>query len=145
MTVARICHREVDTADPTESVRTAAQRMRSRQVGSLVILDEERRPIGILTDRDVALRAIGAGMDVDVATVGEVMTPAPRSVSELAAIEDALTLMRSNGVRRMPVVTPAGALVGVVSLDDVVCHLAEELGQIGRLIRGTSPEALATR
>jgi CBS domain-containing protein len=144
MSVARICRRDVDTAEARESVRAAAQRMASRAVGMLLVLDAENRPIGLVTDRDIALRVVGEGRDPAALTVGDVMSRSPRTVSELAAIEDALALMRTHGVRRLPVVSPQGALVGVVSLDDVLALLADELWQMGRVIAKTSPQVLAT-
>lgn len=143
MTVARICQRDVDTAEPFESVRTAAQRMATRSVGMLLVLDTQRRPTGILTDRDIALRCAGEGRDPATTTVADVMTSAPRVVSEVTAVEDVLTVMRTYGVRRLPVVSPLGELVGVVSLDDILSLLAEELWQMGRVIQRSSPAALA--
>lgn len=143
MSIARICQRNVDTAEPFESVRTAAQRMTTRSVGMLLVLDTQRRPTGILTDRDIALRCAGEGRDPATTTVVDIMTPSPRVVSEMSAVEDALTVMRTHGVRRLPVVNPLGELVGVVSLDDVLALLAEELWQMGRVIQRSSPAVLA--
>jgi CBS domain-containing protein len=143
MTVGRICQREVDLADAGEPVRAAAQRMRARNVGSLVILDTERRPIGIVTDRDLALAVVAEGRDADEVRVGDVMSPAPRTVSEDTPIEDTLAVMRARHVRRLPVVDARGRLVGMVSVDDVLSLLAEEFAQLGGLIEGSSPHALA--
>jgi CBS domain-containing protein len=117
--------------------------MASRAVGMLLVLDNDRRPVGIVTDRDIAVRVVGEGRDPANTTVADVMSRSPRTVSELAAIEDALALMRAHGVRRLPVVTPQGTLVGVVTLDDVLALLADELWQMGRLIRKSSPQALS--
>jgi CBS domain-containing protein len=144
MNIARICQRDVDTAEPFESVRTAAQRMASRSVGMLLVLDTQRRPTGIVTDRDIALRCAGEGRDPATTTVADVMTSAPRVVSEMSAVEDALTVMRTHGVRRLPVVNPLGELVGVIALDDILAMLAEELWQMGRVIQRSSPAAMAT-
>lgn len=143
MSIARICQRDVDTAEPFESVRTAAQRMATRSVGMLLVLDTGRRPAGVVTDRDIALRCAGEGLDPDVTTVAEVMTPSPRVVTEMTAVEDALTVMRTHGVRRLPVVNALGELAGVISLDDILSLLAEELWQMGRVIQRSSPAALA--
>jgi CBS domain-containing protein len=143
MTVAKICQREVDTAAPDESAQVAAQRMNSRSVGTLLVLDERKRPVGILTDRDLAIGVVGKGTDPAAALVREVMTPDPRTVAEETPIEDALALMRSRGVRRLPVVSRDGTLVGLVSLDDILGLLAEELRHVGQLIERSSPRALA--
>jgi CBS domain-containing protein len=143
MTVGRICQREVDLAQATEPVRVAARRMESRNVGSLVVIDEGERPMGILTDRDLVLRVVAEGLDADATLVAQVMTSQPRTVSEDTPIEDALGLMRSASVRRLPVVDRKGRLVGVVSLDDILSLLAEEFEEVGKLLERTSPRALA--
>lgn len=143
MTTGRICNREVDTAESHELVRVAAQRMGSRAVGTLLVLDSDRRPIGILTDRDLAVRVVGEGRDPNHARVGEVMTPDPRTVSELAPLEDAIAVMRVHGVRRVPVVTPKGELVGMLTLDDVLSLLAEDLWSMRRVVEKSSPRVLA--
>lgn len=145
MSIGRICQRLVDTADVEETVRVAAQRMAARGVGALVVLDDHRRPIGILTDRDIALRVAGEGLDAGAVTTGEMMTRDLHTVTEEAAIEDSLRLMRRYAVRRLPVVDDDGALVGVVTLDDVLSLLAEELAQMGKIVERSSPAALARR
>lgn len=143
MTVGRICQRDIDIAEPYESARAAAQRMATRSVGTLIVVDQRRHPIGILTDRDIALRVVGEGRELGATLISDVMTRDPRTVSELASIEDALALMRTHGVRRLPVVSPKGELVGVVTLDDILALLADEMWQMGRLIRKSSPQVLA--
>lgn len=143
MTIGQICNREVDTAEPQESVRAAAQRMGSRLVGTLLVLDRARRPIGIVTDRDLAVRVVAAGRDANQTHVADVMSPDPHTVSELAPIEDAIAIMRTHGVRRVPVVSPQGALVGMVTLDDVLSMLAEDLWSMRRVVQKSSPAVLA--
>ena len=143
MTIGRICQRSVDTASPDESARVAAQRMNSRSVGTLLVLDADGRPVGIVTDRDLAMQVVAQGANPETIRVRDVMTPDPRTVAEEAAIEDALALMRSRGVRRLPVVHKDGTLAGLVSLDDILSLLAEELRHVGRLIERSSPRALA--
>jgi CBS domain-containing protein len=143
MTIGRICNREVDTADPKEFVRAAAQRMGSRSVGTLLVLDAERRPIGILTDRDIAIRVVGEGRDAHSTRVADVMSADPRTVSDLAPIEDAIAIMRTHGVRRVPVVSPQGELVGMITLDDVLSLLAEDLWSMRRVVEKSSPKVLA--
>ena len=146
MSVARICVRQVDIAEASESVLEAACRMRERGVGTLVIVDDAGRPVGVLTDRDLALRVVAAGGDSRVTSVGDVMTAHPRTVSESTPIESALSLMRSGSFRRLPVVNEDGKLVGIVSLDDVLALLAEEFALIGGLLEREAPaQARSTR
>ena len=70
MSVSRICVREVDLADPGEPVFQAAERMHQRAVGTLVILNQESQPVGILTDRDLVERVLAKGLDAYTTTVG---------------------------------------------------------------------------
>ena len=146
MSVGRICTRYVDLADAEETTQAAAQRMRDRKVGTLVILDRARRPVGILTDRDLVTRAVARGKDPRQTLVGEVMTRDPMTISEGAPIEQALSLMRSGSFRRVPVTGSDGALVGLVSLDDILSLLAEEFTQVGTLVEKEMPRGTdATR
>ena len=143
MSVGRICVREVDLTDPTESVQIAARRMHDRKVGTLVVSDNAKRPIGMLTDRDLAVRVVAAGLDPASTTVADVMTRDPCCVPEETPIETALKLMRAGPYRRLPVVDQAEALVGVVSLDDILSLLTEEFNEIGTLLKREDPSSLA--
>ena len=143
MTIGRICQREVDTADSKECARAAARRMATRCVGTLVILDREQRPVGILTDRDLAVRVLAEGLNPDTTPVADVMTLHPTTVNENTSIEDVLALMRAKSVRRLPVVERQGRLVGLVSVDDVLALLAEEFRHLGKLLEKSSPNNLA--
>lgn len=143
MSVSRIARTEVDVARPDETVSTAAQRMAARQVGTLVVVDEERRPVGILTDRDVTVRVVGARRDPESCRVSAAMTPDPRTVEETATIEGAIGVMRREGVRRLPVVDRAGRLAAIVTLDDALGHLVDELGEMRRLLERSDPRNLA--
>ncbi len=139
MTVGKICRHDLDTADELESVQTAAQRMGTRNVGTLVVLREGGRPAGILTDRDVAVRVVGRGRDPFTTCVADVMTAELETVSENVTIEDALRRMRSRGVRRLPVVSREGECIGMISLDDILAHIAQEFAVLGRLLETSTP------
>lgn len=143
MTVGRICVREVDLAEPHEPVYAAARRLHARKVGTLVAVDEQKKPVGIITDRDLTVRVLAQGLDPAQTTVADVMTRSPKTVSEEEPIERALTLMRSGPFRRIPVVDRGGRLVGLLSLDDILDLLSEEFSEIGRLLERESPESLA--
>ena len=124
--VGRICCRRVDFADPGESVRAAAQRMTAKDVGTLLVVDGARRPLGILSERDVVVRVLALGRDPELVTVGEAMTYGPVTVREDSPVERAFERMRAHGVRRLPVVAADGRLVGVLGVDDVLDLLVEE-------------------
>ncbi len=143
MTVGRLCVRDVDLVEPTETVQAAAQRMHSRNVGTLVVVDLDDKPIGLITDRDLTVRVLAEGRDGANVIVDEVMTRDVRSVDEECPIEAALEAMRAGPFRRVPVVDKKGKLAGLVSIDDVLDLLAEEFQVIGGLLHRESPQALA--
>lgn len=138
MSVSLISNPNVATIRADEALTQAALQMRQEHVGDLVVV--ERRgsasvPIGILTDRDIVVGVVAKGVTADSVTVGDAMTRDPLTVREDTSLEFALREMRRHGVRRAPVVRANGDLVGVISIDDVVQHLAVQLGRIADLIR----------
>jgi CBS domain-containing protein len=133
MSIGRICSREVHFAETHESVQAVARRMRHANVGALVVLDGDRRPIGIVTDRDLALRVLAAD-GPPPGDVAHVMTPSPAKVPEDMPIEDALEKMRVEQTRRLVVVDGAGRLAGLATLDDILMLLGEESARIARLL-----------
>ncbi len=143
MSVGRICTRTVDVADLDETAQVAASRMNSRNVGTLVIVDDQKKPVGIVTDRDLAMRVVGKGLDPDTTTLDAVMSSLPECVREDTPIESALATMRRGAHRRLPVVDERSQLVGLLSLDDILDLLSEEFAQIGKLVRTEGPNLLA--
>jgi CBS domain-containing protein len=139
MSVGRICTREVDTVGPTESSADAARRMRERQVGTLVVVDDRAQPMGLVTDRDIAMRVVATGREAAQTPVVEIMTPMPTAVLDDTSIESALGHMRVGRMRRLPVVSGAGALIGIVTLDDILALIAEEFSLIGGLLEREAP------
>ena len=138
MSVGRICSRDVHTAHYDEPVLESARRMRDRQVGAVIVVDE-MRPVGIITDRDLTVRVLAAGLDPQATRVSEIMTPSPTTISEDESIETAVGYMRAGRFRRLPVVGRDGRLVGILSLDDVLELVAEELADIGQLLKREAP------
>ena len=139
MNVGEICNREVVFCHRGTPVVEAAQLMREHHVGSLVVVVDrlsERVPVGIVTDRDLTVAVIAKGLDPRVLTVGDVISEELVSVREHDGLPDALRLMRSRGIRRLPVLTHSGALAGILTLDDLLELVAEELddfvGIVGR-------------
>ena len=136
MSVGKICVRTVVTAQPEETIDTAAKRMAHYSVGTLVVV-EERRPVGIITDRDLVVRVLAQERSPTVLTVGTVMSGNLVCVQEEAPLEDALRLMRGHQLRRLVVVSPMQELVGLFALDDMLELLEEEQQTIADLMRTT--------
>lgn len=143
MTVGRLCVREVDIATSDETAQVAAQRMHSRNVGTLVIVDDAQHPIGLITDRDLTVRVLAEGRDGAQVLLQDVMTTGVRTVDEDCPVEAALEAMRAGPFRRVPVVNKKSELVGLISIDDVLDLLAEEFQSIGSLLARESPKTLA--
>lgn len=137
MAVGEICNREVVIAQSALSVVAAAQLMRTHHVGDLVVVEEQgdrRHPVGIVTDRDIVVEVVAAGVNPEALKVGDIMGPEVATVRESEGLFEALRYMRDKGVRRMPVVDGAGGLVGILTLDDLLSLLAEELTELAKLV-----------
>ncbi len=140
MNVAEVCQQNVVTVRPFDELTGAAQLMREKHVGYLIVVEpafEEGtfKPIGVLTDRDLVVSVIARATNPQGLSVGDVMTRDPVVAVEEESIADALTKMRRIGVRRLPVVGSHGQLTGVLSLDDVIDSLVGQLQEVAGSIR----------
>jgi len=137
MAVGEICNREVVVAEKALSVVDAAQLMRKHHVGDLVVVEEKggrKHPVGIVTDRDIVVEVVAAGVNPQSLKLGDIMGPEMATVRESEGLFEALRYMRDKGVRRMPVVDGAGGLVGILTLDDLLSLLAEEMTELAKLV-----------
>lgn len=140
MDIGTICKRNVVTVREADELIRAAQLMREKHIGYLVVakpslIDGTITPVGVITDRDIVVAVVAKEGDPRALKVVDVMTRQPAVVEEGSSISTALQLMRRIGVRRVPVVGRAGMLVGVLSLDDVLAVLAGELMDVADSIR----------
>ncbi|HYR24189.1 MAG TPA: CBS domain-containing protein [Aquabacterium sp.] len=130
LSIGEICTREVTIAFRHTDLVTAAKLMREDHVGVLVVVDEVRgvRTVaGMLTDRDIVTAVIAPGLDPARLRVEDVMSEPPVTMAEDDSLIDLMRTMRDRGVRRVPVLGADDELIGVVSLDDALEILAEEL------------------
>lgn len=138
MTAGEFCNRQVVIARRDERLPEAARRIRDFHVGTLIVVDEQdgrRIPVGVLTDRDLVVSVLtGDGRDVDALVVGDVMTGEPVTAREDENLLDALKKMRSFGVRRLPIVNDRGGLEGILTFDDLIDLVAEELSDLTTLV-----------
>ena len=117
------CVRDIMTPEPevleaTAPVARAAARMRERDIGDIVVV-EEGRLCGILTDRDIVIRALGQGSDTSLVTVGDICSRDVATIRPAASIAEAVRLVRAKAVRRLPVVEEGGTVVGIISIGDL--------------------------
>lgn len=137
MTAGEYCNREVVIVDRAESIREAARLMRDHHVGDVVVVEKTENgavPRGILTDRDIVIELLAEGIDLDTVNIGDVMSTDLVSVSEDTKLLDAINLMRDKSIRRLIVLTPLGALAGLLTVDDVIELITEQLSSLTQLI-----------
>jgi CBS domain-containing protein len=140
MNIGGLCHRNPVTVGRSDELNKAAQLMRARHIGYLVVVeadavDGRERPVGVLTDRDIVITVVARETDPRSLRVGDIMTQQPVTASEADSVEKTLREMRRVGVRRLPVVGQHGELVGIISLDDVLDFLAGQLQNLAGSIR----------
>jgi CBS domain-containing protein len=136
MHIGEICTVETIYCKRDETVQGAALLMRKHHVGDLIVIDQpdgERVPIGIVTDRDIVVSVIALGLDPASLLVGDIMSDDLLVTSEQDDVYATIERMRFRGIRRVPVVNSAGGLTGIVSADDLLEFLAEEMGELSRI------------
>lgn len=137
MPIGEICNREVVIVQRDTTVTEAARLMREHHVGALVVVKEvsgKRKPVGLVTDRDLVVEVLATQLDAAAITVGDIMLQELDSVTEGSGVFEAIQFMRAKAVRRLPVVDGQGVLVGIVALDDLLALLAEELSDLSALV-----------
>lgn len=137
MQVGEICTREVVCANTETTVAAAAKLMRQYHIGDVIVTRDEngrRMPLGIVTDRDIVLGVVAPELSPATLTVGDIMGTELITAPETEDVFDAVQRMRNKGVRRMPIVQEDGSLAGILSIDDIIEILAEEMTQLARLI-----------
>ena len=135
MLVDAITQRDVATVERDHTILRAAREMKERNVGAVVVVDEKRRPIGILTDRDIAVRVVAAGRDVNTA-VDEVMSHPVFAVSTDSLVFDTLRAMAKHHVHRVPVIDGEKRLVGIANISDAMLLLTTEQANVAEVLGG---------
>jgi CBS domain-containing protein len=126
----------IETIPPQATLAEAAKKMASQDIGSLPVCAERRRVVGIITDRDITVRAVARGMDPNSTRVEEVMTRDVLSCSSDAEVEEACQLMEQRQVRRLLITGQDEMPVGIVSLGDIALCLRES--QSGEVLKKVS-------
>jgi len=145
MSISELCNREVIISEAEATALDAAKLMRKHHVGDVIIVKSEnniRRPIGIVTDRDLIVEIMATELDPAVITVGDIMVPNLVTVKETTEIFETIQYMRRKAVRRAPVIDDKGGLIGIITMDDLLKLLSEELSELAKLIdRETEKES----
>ncbi|HEV8722482.1 MAG TPA: CBS domain-containing protein [Candidatus Binatia bacterium] len=134
MSLERICSKTVVTISPDATVLEAAKLMHSKHIGSLVVIDDSR-PIGILTDRDIVLKVVASEEKPVETAVKKIMTANPTMVNVNYDLLDAVRLMRNRGVRRLPIVDEHRHLLGIITMDDLLTAFSAEVGDLAGAVQ----------
>ncbi|HEU4602447.1 MAG TPA: CBS domain-containing protein [Steroidobacteraceae bacterium] len=123
MNVGQHCKRAVVSIPHQTDVVQVAKLMRAEHIGFVIVYregDEQRRPIGVVTDRDIVLEVLAKDVNPHSLTAEDIMTRQPLVAEEADELSDALQAMRLAGIRRVPVVDDRGGLSGILAIDDAL-------------------------
>jgi CBS domain-containing protein len=138
MTVYTVCQTNVVSVKPDATVQFVAELMKEKNIGCVVVT-ENHKPVGIITDRDIALRSASLCGEPQMALIESIMSRDISTIKKDTGIFDAIQEMKAAGVRRMPIVDSSGRLVGLLTVDDLIRLLAREMADIARIIGRESP------
>lgn len=133
MSLKTMVRKDVATFEMDAPVIEAARAMEERNIGCVVIVDQ-RRPVGILTDRDLVVRVMNKGKDPRTMRVSEAMTRNPTILSEDLGLHEALEQASGKPIRRFPVIDSDGHLTGFFTLDDVLRLVGKEMGAVASIL-----------
>jgi len=144
MTIGEVCNRGVVVVDESEGIVVAAKIMRDHHVGTVVVVEGDEgawKPVGIVTDRDLVLEVLALDLVSMKLRVGDLSGTRLLTLDEGGDVTEAIKAMRDWGVRRAPVVDEQGFLVGILSLDDLIDLISEQLSDIvGVMVHGQKEE-----
>lgn len=139
MRAADICTRDVICIDPDVSVTDAARLMRARHAGALVVIEQpngERIPVGMLTDRDIVMSVVAAGVAAEALKACDIMSSPVVSCGEDHHLLEIVSIMRAKSIRRLPVLNASGGLAGLVAADDLYMALGLLLHELNAAVTG---------
>ncbi len=139
MSIAAYCRKVPYSVNGKATLHAAAQMMRDFSVGSLVVT-RDNRPVGIVTDRDIALGVLGDRFDAATAKIDELATKSPVTIEESTRLEAAAQTMSLHGLRRLPIVNSSGELVGIITSDDLLKLFSSELSGVANVSAANPPK-----
>ena len=136
MLIKEIMTHNVEVVGPDDTLQQAARKMRDLDIGPLPVCDGQRL-VGLLTDRDIAVRAVAEGLDPKTAVVSDAMSPQVAYCFDDQDVREAARLMKDKQIRRLPVMSRANQLVGIVSLGDLATETSQG-GQSSEVLKEVS-------
>ena len=134
MPIIEYCTKQVITALGNQTVFDAAKQMRDKNVGSIVVLDSDKKPIGMVTDRDIVVNVVALGKDSKSTLLKDIMSKNAVVLRQDQGIFETTQMMSEKGVRRIPVVDAEGKLAGIICLDDLMMTFGREVANIAAAI-----------
>jgi CBS domain-containing protein len=140
MSLESLCRREIVCVDVNTTVLQATEMMEDMNVGCVIVIQNDR-PVGIVTDRDVVLRVVNKKLDAAKCVVGDIMSLEVVTLKQNTGLYDALEQIKESGsrVRRFPIVDENGAIKGIITLDDVIDLLGKEMSDVAAIIESERP------
>lgn len=133
MNIGELCNRETIIVLKDENIVEAAKLMRHYHVGDLIVVtksEESNIPVGIITDRDIVMEVVANSADPKTVRVSEIMSQELVTAREDEGIHESIERMRTYGIRRLPIVDKEGVLSGILSVDDILEFLGEEIDDL---------------
>ncbi len=134
MSIGNYCRRSICKVTPDATIVRVAQILRDEHVGSVIVV-QDQKPLGIVTDRDITVRVLAEDRDPATTKVSEIMSKPLVTVPPEAGVAEAARLMRGARIRRVPVVTKEGRLFGVIAMDDLMIRFARQFSALSRTVR----------
>ncbi|MCL5062955.1 MAG: CBS domain-containing protein [Nitrospirae bacterium] len=134
MSLKPLMTKELTSLPSTATALDAAKYMTDMNVGSVIVVDDDK-PSGILTDRDIVTKVLSQDKDPKTTKIRDIMTSPAVTISEDRDIIDVTRLMSERGIRRFPVVDANGKIIGVITLDDVLVFLGQEMQNIANALK----------
>jgi CBS domain-containing protein len=142
MSLRNFCRKPIIKISPEKNIWEACQMLKENNVGCLIV-ENDGKLCGILTDRDIALKVTGEQKEPRTTKVAEVMTRDPVRISIDKDMQHLTSLMHTFHVRRVPVVDGYDTTLGIITLDDLIALLGDEMSEIGKAISEEFPEGNA--
>lgn len=134
MAIEAVCNSEVVTVPKDAALKDIARTMKNEHVGSVIVTEEsEKTPAGIITDRDLVMALASETSDLEGIRAQDIMKSKPFTVMASEGIYETILKMREHGVERMPVVSKSGELCGIVTSDDLLNLMGEEIHNLARI------------
>jgi len=137
MLLSNFCTLDVACCTPRTTIFEAAQLMRKKHTGDLVVVEDDQErlePLGVITDRDIVVEVLAKGLDPSTTLVSSVVHSPVVIAREEEDSTVALERMKAHGVRRIPVVGSRGKLTGIVTVDDMMKRLAQEANALTEIV-----------